>query len=196
MLILRLLAMIDQVFAGEILLGHRPIPVVLVSDVPVQIDFSGNDSLTGQTDATRSSRYRNLTVAANLCKTIAFDNKRRILDRCAAVARDQTRALEYRHGSSWGLRRGQQESRQKNQAKGLRVGARHTPRFEGDLPASYTDRGVRGQTPNTDEFSSRFSFQTSCAARSYEDLTAAGIFDHSRIKSHFTQPGQPLFARK
>ena len=50
------LQMIDEILAGEILLRHRPVPVVLVADMAVKIDLRRHDGLAREIDAHRSGR--------------------------------------------------------------------------------------------------------------------------------------------
>ena len=45
------LQMVDEILAREVLLGHRPVHIVLVSDVAVEIDLGGHDGLARQVDA-------------------------------------------------------------------------------------------------------------------------------------------------
>jgi len=97
------LQVIDEIFAGELLLGHRSIEVVLISDVAVEIDLAWDNRLTRKTDSLSSRRYRYLAVPSYSRKASSVDDECRILDRRAAVAGDQPRAFEHRYGWRPGL---------------------------------------------------------------------------------------------
>jgi hypothetical protein len=91
-----MLQMVDQVFAREILFGHRSIPIVLVSDVAVQIDLWRHYGLSRQIDAHRVGGNLQLPATSNARKRVSSDDENRVLDR-AAVARDQAGVLLDRH---------------------------------------------------------------------------------------------------
>jgi len=58
--------MVDEIFACEILLGHRSVKIVLVSDVTVEIHLGRHDRLACQVHAHCPSRNRHLAAAARL----------------------------------------------------------------------------------------------------------------------------------
>ena len=66
------LEVVDQVLAGEVLLGHRAVPIVLVADVAVQVDLRRHDGLAGQVDVRGAGRHLNLATPADpreLCRS-------------------------------------------------------------------------------------------------------------------------------
>src|SRR5215831_2153965 len=86
--------MVDEIFAGEIFLGHRAIPIVLVSDMAMQINLAWNDGLPGQVHAFGAGRNLYLASAAHTREDIALNDECGIFNWSAAVAGDQPRAFE------------------------------------------------------------------------------------------------------
>src|SRR5678810_1218088 len=88
------LEMIDEVLASEVLLRHRAIPIVLVTDVTMQIDFCWHDSLPSYVYTRCACRDLQLTSTSNLSERVALDDECGVLDGRSAVAGDQACALK------------------------------------------------------------------------------------------------------
>src|SRR5215471_2693993 len=86
--------MVDEIFTGEIFLGHRAIPIVLVSDMAMEIDLPGNDGFPGQVYVFGAGRNLYLASAAHAREDIALNDECGIVNWSAAVAADQPRAFE------------------------------------------------------------------------------------------------------
>src|SRR5262245_30325213 len=87
--------MIDKVLAREVLLGHRAVPVVLVSKVAMQIDLRGHHGFSRQIHALSAIRHRYFTASSNASERSALDDERRILDGRRPITSDQPGAFEY-----------------------------------------------------------------------------------------------------
>src|SRR5215471_7934742 len=86
--------MVDEIFTGEIFLGHRAIPIVLVSDMAMQIDLPGNDGLARQVHAFGAGRNLYLASAPHAHEDVALDDECGIVNWSAAVSGDETSALK------------------------------------------------------------------------------------------------------
>ena len=95
--------MIDEILPREVLLRHRPVSVVLIADVSVEIDLCRHDSLAGQVHARRPGRDLELSPTADARELRVFDDECGVFDGGGAVARDEPRSFEYRHTSRRGL---------------------------------------------------------------------------------------------
>ena len=67
--------MVDEILAREVFLCHRSIPIVLISEVAVKIDFRRHDCLAGQVDAGGAGRKRNLPASADLLELRVLDKE-------------------------------------------------------------------------------------------------------------------------
>ena len=97
------LQMVDEILAREVLLGHRAVHIVLVSDVAVEIDLGRHDRLARQGDARRAGRDLQIALAADPCEPVVLDDECGVLDRGAAIAGDQPGSFEYRDAGRSGL---------------------------------------------------------------------------------------------
>jgi hypothetical protein len=85
---------IEEVLARVVL---RPEAQPLaVAHVHMRVDERRDHGLAGEVHMRRAGRDRDRAASANLRDPVAFDHESGILDRCAAVARDEPRAFEYR----------------------------------------------------------------------------------------------------
>ena len=89
------LEMIDQVGAGEGLLRHRPGGNILEAEMAVHVDQRRHHRLAGEVDACRAGRRLHLAAPADRGEAVVLDDEGRVLDRRAAVAGDEPRALEH-----------------------------------------------------------------------------------------------------
>src|SRR5262249_27087471 len=94
------LQVVDEVFAREVLLRHRAVPVMLIPDVAVEVDLSGHHGLARQIDVCGAGRHRYLTAPADLRESVVLNEEGGVLDRGAAIARDQSRAFIDRNACS------------------------------------------------------------------------------------------------
>ena len=91
------LQMVDEVLAREILLRHRPVKVVLVPDVPMEINLRRHDAFARQIDARRPSRDLHFTLPADLREPVVLDDECGVLNGRTAIARDEARSFEHGH---------------------------------------------------------------------------------------------------
>ena len=87
------LEVIDQVLTGEVLLRHRAVPIVLVADVTVQVDFRRHHELAGQIDMRGARRHLDLSLPSHPAERVVLNQERGVLDRCTAVAGDEQRTF-------------------------------------------------------------------------------------------------------
>src|SRR6516225_2346896 len=88
--------MIGQVLRRVVFLGHRPVPIMLESEMAMEINFCGHHGLACQIDPRRSRRNPERAAPPHLRKMIALDYERRILDD-ATVAGNQPCPFKYRY---------------------------------------------------------------------------------------------------
>src|SRR5262249_11692681 len=111
------LEMVDEIFAGEIFLGHRAIPIVLVSDMPMQIDLPGNDGLARQVHALGACGNRHFASPAHARENVPLNHECGIFNWSAAVSSDETRTFEDECGRRTALRIELKETRGKNNTR-------------------------------------------------------------------------------
>jgi putative heme-binding domain-containing protein len=95
--------MVDEILACEVLLGHRAVHIVLVSDVAVEIDLGRHDRLARQVDTRRAGRDLQIAPPADTCEPVILHDECGVLDRGAAIARNQPGPFEHRHARRAGL---------------------------------------------------------------------------------------------
>jgi hypothetical protein len=108
------LQVIDEILSSEILLRHRPVPVVLVADVAVKVDLRRHDGLACQIDVRGSCGNLQLASPAYASELAALDDECGVFDGCATVTSNETRTFE--HGDA-GLPSERRGARGKDQAR-------------------------------------------------------------------------------
>jgi hypothetical protein len=88
---------VDVVLAGEIRLRHLSGDGIDEAGMAMRVDDRRHDGLAGEIDARRAGRKRHLAVSTDCREAAVLDDEGGILDG-AAVANDESRAFEHRHG--------------------------------------------------------------------------------------------------
>src|SRR5262249_15575545 len=86
--------MIDEVFAGEVLFGHRSIDGLEEPEMRVHVHHGGHDGLARHIDMSGTVGNLNLSSPSDRDEPIALDDDRRVVDRWSPLAGDAPSAFE------------------------------------------------------------------------------------------------------